>query len=42
MLQMNMKQLFEPKRKVNAIDAPDAQIALVRAPYLEHEKFLLT
>ena len=37
-----MKQLFEPKKKVNAIDAPDAQIAFVRVPYLQYEQILLT
>ena len=41
-LQINMKQLFEPKKKVNAIDAPDAQIAFVRVPYLQYEQILLT
>ena len=42
MFQTNMKQLFESKKKVNAIDAPDAQIVLVRAPYLQYEQILLT
>ena len=42
MLQTNMKQLFEPKKKVNVIGAPDAQIVFVRAPYLQYEQILLT
>ena len=37
MLQINMKQLFESKKKVAAIGTPDAQILFVRAPYLQHE-----
>ena len=40
--QTNMKQLFESKKKVNAIGAPDAQIVFVRAPYLQYEQILLT
>ena len=42
MLQTNIKQLFESKKKVNAIGAADAQIVFVRAPYLQHEQILLT
>ena len=37
MLQINMKQLFESKKKVAAIGTPDAQILFVRAPYLQYE-----
>ena len=40
--QINMKQLFESKKKVNAIGAPDAQIVFVRVPYLQYEQILLT
>ena len=40
-LQINMKQLFESKKKVNAIGAPDTQIVFVRAPYLQYEQILL-
>ena len=42
MLQTNMKQLFQSKKKVNVIGAPDAQIVFVRAPYLQYEQILLT
>ena len=42
MFQNDMKQLFESKKKVNTIGAPDAQIVLVRAPYLQYEQILLT
>ena len=42
MLQTDMKQLFESKKKVAAIGAPDAQIVFVRAPYLPYEQILLT
>ena len=37
-----MKQLFESKKKVNAMGAPGAQIVFVRAPYLQYEQILLT
>ena len=37
-----MKQFFEYKTKLNSIGAPDAQIAFVRAPYLQDEQILLT
>ena len=40
-LQTNMKQLFESKKKVPAIGAPDAQIVFVRAPYLQYEQILI-
>ena len=36
-----MKQLFESRKKVTAIGAPDAQIVFVRAPYLQYEQILL-
>ena len=41
-LQTNMKQLFESKKKVNTIGAPDAQIVFVRVPYLQYIQILLT
>ena len=41
-LQTDMKQLFESKKKVNAIGAPGVQIVFVRAPYLQYEQILLT
>ena len=41
-LQTNMKQLFESKKKVNAIGVPDVQIVFVGAPYLQYEQMLLT
>ena len=37
-----MKQVFESKKNVNAIGAPDAQIVFVRVPYLQYEQILLT
>ena len=42
MLQTDMKQLFESKKKVNAIGAPDTQIVSVGASYLQCEQILLT
>ena len=42
MMQTDMKQLFESKKKVNATDAPDSQIAFVRVPYLQYEQIPLT
>ena len=41
-LQINMKQLFESKKKVNNIGTPDAQIVFARAPYLQYGQILLT
>ena len=41
-MQTNMTQLFESKKKVNTIGAPDAQIVFVRAPYLQYGRILLT
>ena len=41
-LQTDMKQLFESKKKVNAIGAPDTQIVSVGASYLQCEQILLT
>ena len=37
-----MRQLFESKKKENAIGAPDAQAVFVRASYLHYEQILLT
>ena len=36
-----MKRLFEFKKKVNAIDAPDAKIIFAKAPFVQYEQFLL-
>ena len=36
-----MKKLFESKKKVTAIDAPDAKIIFTKAPFLQFEQFLL-
>ena len=41
-LQINMKQLFESKKKVNTIGTPDTQIVFARAPYLQYGQILLT
>ena len=41
-MQTNMTQLFESKKKVNTIGAPEAQIVFVRAPYLQYGRILLT
>ena len=37
-----MELLFESKKKVAAIGAPDAQIVFVRPTYLQHKQILLT
>ena len=37
-----MRQLFESKKKENAIGAPDAQAVFVRVSYLNYEQILLT
>ena len=37
-----MRQLFESKKKENAIGAPDAQAVFVRASYSHYEQILLT
>ena len=36
-----MEKLFESKRKVRTIDAPDAKIIFTKAPFLQFEQFLL-
>ena len=36
-----MKKLFESKRKVTAIGAPDAKIIFTKALFLQYEQFLL-
>ena len=35
-----MKKLFESKKKVTAIDAPEAKIIFTKAPFLQYEQFL--
>ena len=35
-----MKKLFEFKKKVNAIGAPDAEIILTKAPFIQYDQFL--
>ena len=39
-LETDMKKLFESTKKVANIGAPDAQIVLLKAPYLQFEQFL--
>lgn len=41
-LKTEMKKLFESKKKVTAIGAPDAQIIFNKAPFLQYEQILLT
>ena len=36
-----MRKLFESRRKVSAIGAPDAKIIFTKAPFLQYEQFLL-
>ena len=36
-----MKNLFESKKKVNAIGMPEAKIILTKAPFIQYEQFLL-
>ena len=36
-----MKRLFESKKKVTAIGAPNANIIFTKAPYIQHEQVLL-
>ena len=38
MLETGLKKLFETKKKVAAIGTPDAQIVLLKAPYLQYEQ----
>ena len=40
-LETDMKRLFESKKKVNAIGAPDAKIVFTKAPFVQYEQFLL-
>ena len=39
-LETDMKKLFESKKKVTAIDAPEAKIIFTKAPFLQYEQFL--
>ena len=41
-LETEMKKLFESKKKVMAIGAPDAQIVFLKAPFIQYEHILLT
>ena len=36
-----MEKLFESKKKVTTIAAPDAQIIFTRSPFIQYEQFLL-
>ena len=36
-----MRKLFESRKKVSAIGAPDANIIFTKAPFLQYEQFLL-
>ena len=40
-LETEMKRLFESKKKLTAIGAPDANIIFTKAPYIQHEQLLL-
>ena len=40
-LEIDMKKLFESKKKVTAISAPDAKIIFTKAAFLQYEQFLL-
>ena len=40
-LETDMKKLFESKKKVTVIGAPDTQIIFTKAPFLQYEQFLL-
>ena len=40
-LETDLKKLFETKKKVAAIGTPDAQIVLLKAPYLQYEQIVL-
>ena len=42
MLETEIKRLFEPKKNVTAIGAPDAQIVFIKAPFIQYEEILLT
>ena len=41
-LETEMKKLFESKKKVMVIGAPNAQIFFLKAPFLRYEQILLT
>ena len=36
-----MKSLFESKKRVTAIGAPDAKITFTKDPFIQYEQFLL-
>ena len=36
-----MKRLFESKKKVNEIGAPDAKIIFTKPPFIQYKQFLL-
>ena len=40
-LENEMEKLFESKKKVTTIAAPDAQIIFTRSPFIQYEQFLL-
>ena len=40
-LETDIKKLFESKKKVTAIGAPDAKIIFTKAPFIQYEQFLL-
>ena len=40
-LETDMKNLFESKKRVTSIDAPDAKIIFTKASSLQYEQFLL-
>ena len=40
-LETDMKKLFDSKKKVNAIGAPDAKIIFTKALFVQYEQFLL-
>ena len=37
----HMKKLFESKKKVTIIGAPDAQVIFTKVPFIQYEQFLL-
>ena len=37
----DLQKLFESKKKVNAVGAPDARIIFTKAPFLQYKQFLL-
>ena len=40
-LETEMKKLFESKKKVTTIPAPDVKIIFTRLPFIQYEQFLL-